>query len=433
MRTLFYTLYTIHYTLIAGLSAVVSEKEPVQLIVDTDLGFDVDDVGALAVANYLQDIGECEILGVIHNTGFFKGIGGVDVINNWYSRRNLEYGAYRDEWGSSDDAQNAQDAYTSSIEYDYPSDVQNYEQVYDDVKGYQAALNKARNNSVVIASVGEPTALRNILKADYDLFVSKVKEIHYMDGGYNFGCGDSDGSGWSPWLGSTEDCDGAAQYVIEHVPKSIKQVFSLNGEDIYTGSRFNEGCGDGPVKEAYQIWTDHGSRPSWDPIMVYIAVMGTDSLYSTAYAGTNYVTYYGDEDFDNSNTDNNQFQVWIDGEHNDDVAHILDSIICAAPCGSTKSIGGCSGYTLQSSKNCYGDRDGNGWHGADDLEDPADSSCGVMTLAACQSMCDNTDGCDGISVSAAGDGQVNCYRKANIDIELCDWFPKIDTYTRNRR
>ena len=32
---------------------------PVQLIIDTDLGFDVDDAGAIAIANHLQDIGAC--------------------------------------------------------------------------------------------------------------------------------------------------------------------------------------------------------------------------------------------------------------------------------------------------------------------------------------------------------------------------------------
>ena len=207
-----------------------------------------------------------------------------------------------------------------------------------------------------------------------------------MDGGYNFGCGDSDGSGWSPWLGSTEDCDGAAQYVNQNVPHTIKQVrrlmssaassrritrlrarsnagggrrpsplssraraargrregplprratsscssvvrcrhessegrgrqslscvislrssgmilfglssfssfitsssqvYSGEGGDICTGGRFNDGCGDGPAKEAYQIWTNYGCRWSWDPITVYLAVMGDDSLYSSTQA-----------------------------------------------------------------------------------------------------------------------------------------------------
>ena len=407
------------------ISPGVLHASPVQLIVDTDLGFDVDDVGAVSVANYFQDMGEAELLAVIHNTAFYKGIGGVDVLNNYYSRVGVEYGAYRDQWGSSDDAQAAQDSYTSKIEEDYPSPVKNYDDAVDEVTAYKRALSRAFNNSVVIASIGEPLALRNILMEDKDLFVSKVKEIHYMDGGYNFGCGDSDGSEWSPWLGSTEDCDGAAQYVVENIPKTIRQYFSLNGESQLTGSRFQDGCGQGPVKEAYQTWTNYGSRPSWDLISVYMAIRGPESLYSTANAGTMSVDYYGHENFDTSNTDNNMFQVWIDSDHDGDVTRMLDDIICANPCRSATSVGGCSGYQHYAGSNCYGG------HGADDLEDPPTSSAGTMTLSECMNLCGETSGCDGIVVSPAGDGLVNCYRKGNLNIEECtvDWY--YDAYIAN--
>ena len=79
---------------------------------------------------------------------------------------------------------------------------------------------------------------------------------------------------------------------------------------MYTGGRFNNGCGQGPVKEAYQTWTNYGTRPSWDPICVYLAVMGDESLYSSLSPGTDKVDYYGNEDFDESETDSEQFQVW---------------------------------------------------------------------------------------------------------------------------
>ena len=48
-------------------------------------------------------------------------------------------------------------------------------------------LAAAENNSVVIASIGELTNLRDILNADLDLFSAKVTAIYYMDGSYNFG------------------------------------------------------------------------------------------------------------------------------------------------------------------------------------------------------------------------------------------------------
>jgi hypothetical protein len=426
------------FTLFAS-SVSSASSNKVQLIVDTDLGFDVDDVGALAVANHLADIGKCDILGVVHNTAFYEGIGGVDVVNDWYNRSGdqdkLRLGAYTGQWGSS----GGQDAYTTTIEHDFPAAVSNYDEVPSAVDAYTAMLSGAANGSVVIASIGELTNLRDILKAEPELFGAKVKAIYYMDGGYNFGCGDSDGSGWSPWLGSTEDCDGAAQYVIEHVPNAtVKQVFSLNGGDVYTGSRFNgeDGCGAGPVKEAYQIWTNYGSRPSWDPITVYLAVMGDESLWSANTAETTTVDYYGRETYDTSNTSHNMYQSWVDSDHNGDVTKLLDDLMCAAPCGAPGGEGLCGNYTLQSMKNCYGDRgDGTGSHGADDLETPADSSAGTMTLHACQALCDATDGCDGVTVrlstAAGSDGLVDCYRKGNIDLDACDTYYPMDTWVKN--
>lgn len=168
-----------------------------QLILDTDLGFDVDDVGAIAVANYFQDIGEAEILCMVHNTGFYKGVGGIDVINSYYGRNHttIPIGAYKGAWGSSDDAQASQDKYTSTIENDYPSQIQNYDQVESAVSVYEECLSKAEDGSVVIASIGELTNLRDIIEANKSLFVQKVNKVLYMDGGYNFGCGDSDGTG----------------------------------------------------------------------------------------------------------------------------------------------------------------------------------------------------------------------------------------------
>ena len=405
----------------------------VQLIIDTDLGFDVDDAGAIAVGNHLADIGKCNLLGIVHNTGFYYGIGGVDTINNYYNRDYnkslLNLGAYTGQWGSSQQSQNNQNRYTTTIENDYPSSIQNYDQVSSAVDSYTKMLSSASDSSVVIASIGELTNLRDIIKANKELFIQKVKLIYYMDGSYNFGCGDSDGTGWSPYMGSTNDCYGSAQYVIENIPSSIKQVFTLNGGNILTGGRYNNGCGQGPVKEAYQIWTNDGSRSSWDPITVYLSVMGDNSLYSSLQSGTNYVDYYGNENFDTENITNNQYHVWTDNNHNGDITRILDNALCAAPCLAPKSIpyGGCSQYTMNSMKNCWTN------HGAVDLENPIGSSAGTMSLYNCQKLCDNTQDCTGITVSnnKTITGYINCYRRKDINLSQCDDYIPYDTYTKN--
>ena len=115
---------------------------------------------------------------MVHNTGFYEGIGGVDVVNNWYGRSGdqgkLPLGAYHGPWGSS----GGQDSYTTTIERDFPSAVQNYDQVASAVEAYTTALGRADNASVVIASIGELTNLRDILKAEPELFNAKVKAVY---------------------------------------------------------------------------------------------------------------------------------------------------------------------------------------------------------------------------------------------------------------
>jgi len=45
---------------------------PVPLIIDTDAGFDVDDVGAVCIGNALMDAGEANIIAVGHTNGYDK-------------------------------------------------------------------------------------------------------------------------------------------------------------------------------------------------------------------------------------------------------------------------------------------------------------------------------------------------------------------------
>jgi len=86
----------------ASASAVAAAD--LKLIVDTDAGFDTDDVGALAVAHYLEAQGHCDIIGTIYCTGFSKGPVIVDTINNYWrgpgKAGDIQLGAYKGVFGS---------------------------------------------------------------------------------------------------------------------------------------------------------------------------------------------------------------------------------------------------------------------------------------------------------------------------------------------
>ena len=69
-----------------------SNKQPVKLIIDTDMSSDVDDVAAVCIAHALADAGEAKLAAVVHNTGLTEGAGAISVINHYYGRDDVPIG-----------------------------------------------------------------------------------------------------------------------------------------------------------------------------------------------------------------------------------------------------------------------------------------------------------------------------------------------------
>jgi inosine-uridine nucleoside N-ribohydrolase len=145
--------------------ACAASSAPVQLIIDTDLGFDVDDVGAIAVAHALADQGKVDILGIVCNTGRDSCIVGVDIVNTYYGRGNMTIGSYKGKFGSYTD--NGQDGhYVNDIKGKFPHKVNSRNDVPSGLDVYKSALQKAENKSVTIASIGETTNLQDLLVSE---------------------------------------------------------------------------------------------------------------------------------------------------------------------------------------------------------------------------------------------------------------------------
>jgi hypothetical protein len=68
---------------------------PEKIILDTDMGSDCDDVGALALLHHFASLGKADILAVIYSSGAIPyGAGVVDAINTYYGRPEIPVGAY---------------------------------------------------------------------------------------------------------------------------------------------------------------------------------------------------------------------------------------------------------------------------------------------------------------------------------------------------
>lgn len=197
---------------------------------------------------------------------------------------------------------------------------------------YKEILEAADDNSVVITAIGFPMNIRNQLENYKELFAKKVKAVYYMNGGYNFGCA-------SGYLGNDEDCHGAAQKVQIDFPHTTKEYFQINGIDLCTGGDFyNNKCGDSknPVKKAFQDWmsqrrdTCWPARPSWDPLTVYAAIVGTSAAQMWEEKGTDEIDASGHENWNKSWTTNNEVSLWF--TNNDKKAGVtqhLNEILCA--------------------------------------------------------------------------------------------------------
>jgi hypothetical protein len=74
-------------------------------------------------------------------------------------------------------------------------------------------------------------------------------------------------------------------------------------------------------------------------------------------------------------------------------------------------------------KNCYGYG-----HGGQDLEIPAGTSAGLMTLDACKDSCVGVSNCDGVVVTSRN-GMYDCYRRGAIDPAKCDTNASYTLYT----
>lgn len=75
--------YILYFFLICFMSCHRTEK-PVNLIFDTDMAPDYDDVGALALLHALADSGEVNILATISSNKCATAVPCIDVINTYF-------------------------------------------------------------------------------------------------------------------------------------------------------------------------------------------------------------------------------------------------------------------------------------------------------------------------------------------------------------
>ena len=314
------------------------------LIIDTDMSFDVDDVGAICMAHALHDLGEARLLAVVHDSGYPRGIGAASVLNHFYHHDNaVQLGAYKGPFGRCGaDSEGAGSCfkgmprpgnvwvtgdYVPDMVTNWQSPIKTSAQVEDAVTVYRRVLAAADDHSVVVAAIGFATNLEALLKSDsdehstlsgMDLVSRKIRLVVWQGGWYperhhqehpradqefNWGCG-------RHWFDPT-GCEGSASYAVMNMPSNVEQIFSETGGEFGTGGGDLLDCADtrNPCRQAYwrtlTAWNQdpYKGRASWDPLVTLAAVRGVENVHGRKLgAGGHNVV------------DPNGTNVWYDGD-----------------------------------------------------------------------------------------------------------------------
>jgi hypothetical protein len=245
-----------------------AQSAPVPVILDTDMGSDVDDVGAVAVLHALANRGEARILamGVSIKNEWTPLC--LDALNAYFHRPEIPLGVVKGP------ALRDSSKYARLIAQEYPHSLQSAASLPDAALLYRKILARQPDGSVVMISIGTLTNLRNLLQTPADessplsgveLVKQKVRAWVCMGGkfpkGREFNLV-SDGP--------------ASAFAIRHWPTPI--VFSGHeiGNVIMTGPGLKKAAVASPVRRAFELYNGLTPRASYDQTAVLYAIRGLD-------------------------------------------------------------------------------------------------------------------------------------------------------------
>ncbi|EFX03579.1 inosine-uridine nucleoside n-ribohydrolase [Grosmannia clavigera kw1407] len=338
-------------------SATAAHKAKAKpILFDTDIFSDVDDVGALTIANTLHRCGAADLRGIFVNTPSEYGSLTVSAINTYFGHGDIPIAALRPLTNETfvDTWEYILGEYTSKIAYNWPHDLAYANESAEPLTQYRELLAAADDASLTLVSVGFLDNLAALLDSPADaisplngtaLIEAKVAELVIMGGEYP--------SGWEFNLGSSPS---ASQRVVNRWPRSVALTFSgaSPGGNVFSAAHLaREAPADSPSLAAYQWYVGRCAtrRESWDPITTLYAILGLDADASAgqrrplfAYGNThgyNTVDDDGNNAWVNDTAVTNQHWITLaDGVTNNTVATVLDRYFASGPSTPCAAVAG---------------------------------------------------------------------------------------------
>jgi len=271
--------------LLAMLSVITvisqAQIKPVQVIFDTDMGPDYDDVGAMAILHALADSGKANILATIASTKY-EGVGPVlEILNTYFNKPEIPVAVPKGKALELRDFQH----WSDTLREKYPHSRKNNNEFPGAVELYRKLLAVQPDNSVTIITVGFFTNIAALLQSPPDqystlsgkeLVSKKVQKMVSMAGRFPAGK-----------EFNVEEDAAASLYVVNNFPgRIIFSGFEI-GQKIKSGLPLihNAAIQNSPVKDVFAISIpkaeeDKEGRMSWDQTAVIVGILGPEPYYT---------------------------------------------------------------------------------------------------------------------------------------------------------
>ncbi|RFZ93994.1 nucleoside hydrolase [Mucilaginibacter conchicola] len=293
-------------TLFAALlySSCTSSKpetaKAVNIIFDTDMGPDYDDVGAITLLHKYAADGRANILATMASTKYERVGPVLSVLNTYFGKPDIPIGVPREDASPLGDWQHWSDTLVAK----YPHKLKSNTEAAEVISLYRQILAKQPDSSVTIVTVGFFNNIANLLKSQPDqysplngeqLVENKVAKLVSMAGKFPQGR-----------EFNVDEQPAASKYVFDNWKKPIYFTGYEIGAQIFTGLPLvqNKEIKNSPVQDVFRISIpmakeDVKGRMSWDQTAVLLAVEGPKT-YWRLQQGTIKVTADGENSWENS-------------------------------------------------------------------------------------------------------------------------------------
>lgn len=270
-----------------------SRKSPTKVILDTDMGNDIDDALALGVLHALQTHGECEILAVLVNKANPFAPKFVDVINTFYGRGEIPIGWVGHGGKTTDPGRFAQVVSEKQVGGRYVYDTTHSDQDYGcPVDLLRRTLAAEDDGEVVVVSIGFLTNLAALLETPGDVYSpltgkelvrQKVRTLSIMAGDFSPEALSTPSEKYKEYNIYTDVVP--AQKVVSDWPGTLVFCgYELGMSVLFPGQCIEDDFSwtdHHPIADAYRLFLPMPyDRPTWDLISSLYSVR-PDSDYFT--------------------------------------------------------------------------------------------------------------------------------------------------------